>query len=304
LKDEIDIIHVWPSGALQTLKVAKELGIKTVLERPNTHTRYAFEIVGEECRKLGVKLPKSHSHEFDIHRLRLEEKEFELADRLLCPSPFVADTFLKYGFQKEKLAIHRYGYDPSAFIPLQTKSFEADNTPLRVAFLGSCEPRKGLHYALEAWLKSKASQKGKLLICGKFIRQYRKVLKKMISHQSIEETGYLSNPRGILLKCHALTLPSIEEGSALVTYEARACGCVLLVSDTSGAYCTHMHDALVHKVGDVAALTEHIDLLNSDMELRAKLQQNSMAGIGDLTWNRAGEILLDHYKKLLNISSV
>ena len=32
-----------------------------------------------------------------------------------------------------------------------------------------------------------------------------------------------------------LVLPSIEEDSALVTYVARASGCVLLVSDAAGA---------------------------------------------------------------------
>ena len=58
----IDIVHAWPSGAKETLETAKSLGIKTILERPNTHTRYAFNVVQAECQKLGVKLPKSHSH--------------------------------------------------------------------------------------------------------------------------------------------------------------------------------------------------------------------------------------------------
>jgi hypothetical protein len=36
---EIDIVHAWPLGALETLKTANRLGIATVLERPNAHTR-------------------------------------------------------------------------------------------------------------------------------------------------------------------------------------------------------------------------------------------------------------------------
>jgi len=61
-----------------------------------------------------------------------------------------------------------------------------------------------------------------------------------------------------------LVLPSLEEGSALVTYEARGSGCVLLVSDAAGAVCKHMENALVHPAGDVAELAKHISMLHED----------------------------------------
>ncbi len=38
IADEIDIVHCWPLGSLETLKTAKRLGIPAVLERPNAHT--------------------------------------------------------------------------------------------------------------------------------------------------------------------------------------------------------------------------------------------------------------------------
>ena len=57
LVGQIDIIHAWPQGALRTLATAARLGIPTVLERPNTHTRFAFEVVQSECERLGVALP-------------------------------------------------------------------------------------------------------------------------------------------------------------------------------------------------------------------------------------------------------
>ena len=50
---QIDIIHAWPLGALQTLKTAQRLGIPTVLERCNAHTRFAYEVVNRECARLG-----------------------------------------------------------------------------------------------------------------------------------------------------------------------------------------------------------------------------------------------------------
>jgi len=93
-----------------------------------------------------------------------------------------------------------------------------------------------------------------------------------------------------------LVLPSIEEGSALVTSEARGSGCVLLVSEAAGAICQHMENALVHKTGDVSALAQHITLLHEDHTTLKRLRRASLATVADLTWSAAGRILLDVYR--------
>jgi hypothetical protein len=92
LVGQFDVIHTWPSGALRTLRAAAALGIPTVLERPNAHTRFAIEIVKKECDRTGLTMPAGHEHAENPEKVRLEEEEFRLADRLLCPSDFVAKT--------------------------------------------------------------------------------------------------------------------------------------------------------------------------------------------------------------------
>jgi glycosyltransferase involved in cell wall biosynthesis len=92
---------------------------------------------------------------------------------------------------------------------------------------------------------------------------------------------------------------SISEGSALVTYEAKASGCLLLVSQASGAKCSHMFDGLVHEVGNVEQLTEHINLITEDVELYNKLLGNSISTIPELTWDKSAEKLLEIYKELI-----
>ena len=89
---------------------------------------------------------------------------------------------------------------------------------------------------------------------------------------------------------------SVEEGSALVTYEARGSGCVLLVSDASGAMCEHMKNGLIHPSRDVEALTGHIRQLDSDRMLLAKLRDESLSGLDGLTWAEAGRKLADVYR--------
>ena len=108
---QIDIIHAWPLGALQTIKVAKQLGIPVALERCNAHTRFAYEVVRKECERIGVPLPADHEHAFNADILRREEEEYEMADAILCPSDFVVKTFLDQGFPKQKLVRFFYGVD-------------------------------------------------------------------------------------------------------------------------------------------------------------------------------------------------
>src|SRR5271166_600314 len=64
LAREIDLVHVWPCGALETIKTAKRLGIPVVLERPNAHTRYAYETVRAECERIGVRLSPNDEYNY------------------------------------------------------------------------------------------------------------------------------------------------------------------------------------------------------------------------------------------------
>ena len=125
---------------------------------------------------------------------------------------------------------------------------------------------------MEAWLKSPASRNGTFLIAGEFLPSYQKKLAPMLAHPSVQVLGHRRDVPELIRKSDILILSSIEEGSALVTSEGRASGCVLLVSEASGATCEHLKNALVHKVGDVDSLTQHITLLNQDRSLLEELQ--------------------------------
>jgi len=297
LAGQIDIIHTWPLGALETLKTAARLGIPTVLERPNAHTGFAMEVVQKECDRLGVELPPDHEHAYNAAKLHKEEEEYELADRLICPSDFVLKTFLDRGFAKERLARHRYGFDEKIYYPGSEP--RDSKRSLTMIFVGVCAVRKGVHYALEAWLKSPASKNGTFLIAGEFLPAYREKLAAMLAHPSVKVLGHRNDVAELMRKSDIFVLPTIEEGSALVTSEARGSGCVLLVSEASGAVCRHMENALVHRVGDVEALTQHITLLDEDRTLLEKLRTASLESIAEITWTAAGVRLLDVYRETI-----
>ncbi|MFO1487504.1 MAG: glycosyltransferase family 4 protein [Verrucomicrobiota bacterium] len=294
---QVDIIHLWPMGALHTLRVAKAMKIPTILERPNAHTKFAYEVVEQECKRLGITMPPGHEHAYNEKYLRHEEAEYALADRLLCPSDFVKQTFLDLGFPNEQLARHQYGFDEK-FCHANGRSKEA-KPGLTVLFAGGCAPRKGLHYALEAWLKSSAHKNGKFLILGEFIPGYAELLQPMLSHPSVQRLGWRKDYPSVMRESDILVLPSIEEGSALVTSDGRGCGCVLLVSDAAGAICQHGVNALVHRPRDVETLAKHLSQLHEDRALLEKLRTTSLSTVDELTWNTAGERLFQVYQDTL-----
>ena len=294
---QIDVVHVWPLGALETLKVAKKMGLPTLMERPNAHTRFAYDVVSRECERIGVPMPRGHEHAFNQTVLDREEAEYALASKLLCPSRFVQRTFEDEKYPAQKLARHQYGYDEKFFTP-ETSPRPADR-PFTMLFAGGCAPRKGLHFALEAWLQSKASARGEFLIAGTFIPGYAERFSSMLSHPSVKLLGQRTDLPDIMRRCDVFTLPSIEEGSALVTSEARGSGCVLLVSDASGAVCEHEENALVHKAGDVATLREHLDALCDNPALLQKLRTSSLSTVGEITWQSAGRRLLEVYLQVV-----
>jgi glycosyltransferase involved in cell wall biosynthesis len=216
---------------------------------------------------------------------------------LLCPSDFVARSFLENGFAREKLARHQYGFDEQVYYP--DPEPREEKAGLTMLFVGGCAPRKGVHYALEAWLKSTACHEGKFMIAGGFVPGYAEKLASMLSHPSVHVLGHRTDVPELMRQSDILVLSSLEEGSALVTSEARGSGCVLLVSEAAGAICEHMENALVHRVGDVSTLTQHINFLQEDRKLLQRLRADSLRRVPEITWNAAGARLLEAYRETI-----
>ena len=294
---QIDIIHTWALGAVETLKIATRFGIPTVIERPNANTRFAMEVVQQECDRLGVTLPPDHEHAYNAEKLRKEEEEYELAYRLLCPTEFVVKTFRDKGYAKEKLVRHFYGFDNMVYRPSSERP--ASKRGLTMLFVGVCAVRKGVHFALDAWLQSPASRYGEFLIAGEFLPAYAEKLAPMLSHPSVKVLGHRNDVPDLMRKSDILVLPSIEEGFGLVVTEAMGSGCVPLVSEACTEFCRHMETGLMHRVGDVETLTQHITMLYEDRGLLDKLRMAGLKIGPDITWSMAGVRLLEVYRKTI-----
>ncbi|GAB2464255.1 glycosyltransferase family 4 protein [Xylanimonas ulmi] len=294
LADTLDVVHAWPAACLATLGAAREAGLPAVREVPNTHTAHAFAVVAAECARLGVAMPPRLAHAGDPRKLRLEEAEYEAATALLVPSEPVRRSFLDRGAAPERLLRHRYGYRPGGAPP--PRQYDPAR-PLRAVFLGRGEPRKGLHHALAAWAASGASREGRLVVHGDLglVPQYRAVLEPLVT-AGVDVRPFTANVPGALAAADVLLLPTVEEGSALVTYEAQAAGVVPLVSTAAGALLDHGVHGLLHEPGDVATLAAHLDLLARDRVRLRRLSEAAAAHAPELTWQAAGGELVAAYR--------
>jgi glycosyltransferase involved in cell wall biosynthesis len=300
LTGQVDVVHCWPRATVETAAAARRTGVVSVREAPNTHTAYAYGRVAAETARLGLPQPAGHSHTIDEAALALEEREYAAVDLVAVPSEFSRRTFLERGFAPERLGLHQYGFDPARFPPPDRSRRNGGPEGLRALFVGSCEPRKGLHYALEAWVGSGAAERGSFVICGAFYPGYDAVLAEWLEHPSVTVKGFVPDVAALMRESDVLVLPTVEEGSALVTYEAQASGCVPVVSDAAGARCVHLEGALVHEAGDVAALTEHLGLLDRDPELLTRLRMRTLARRDELTWEQGARDLENLYRELLS----
>jgi hypothetical protein len=294
-----DVVHCWPGGTLHTAKVAAAIGVPCLREVPNTHTGNAYDVVGRLWNELGIALKRGNSHRLNVGRLAKEEAEYRAAFRLLVPSDHVAATFVARGVSAGKLLRHQYGYDPKIFRP----AADRPEAPLRAIFLGGVGPRKGVHVGLEAWRRSSASRTGRFSVYGRIEDGCEAIIAPFLSEPSVTIHEFTADAPGALRANDVLVLPSFEEGSALVTYEAQGSGVVPLVSDAAGAMCVDQVTGLVHKVGDVDALAQHFTTLSEQPRVLERLRASVLAGRDKLTWAAAAERLEVCYEEAREASA-
>lgn len=297
---DFDVVHAWPSSSVSTFAAAREVRTPSFRELPNTHTAHAFEVVRREIDRLGLTDIAPTAHTYDQRVLLREQQEWDAADFLLAPSDAVAQTFIDRGFRQDQIARHQYGYSlGGASQPEPPRP--AGDRKLRFLFVGRLEPRKGVHLAIEAWLASSASRTSTFSIYGAQVGGFDRFLGMFNNEPGIEIQGFTSNPSLAYQAADVLVLPSLEEGSALVTYEAQGYGCALLVSAAAGAVMEHQRHGLIHEPGDVASLTEHFNEVNADRPFLYRLQQEAFAHADELTWAAANERLVAAYRHGMSI---
>jgi glycosyltransferase involved in cell wall biosynthesis len=151
-------------------------------------------------------------------------EELELADKIICPSPFVLESIP--GRMRDRCLVSFFGS------PRAGRVRHAHNGPLRVLFAGALTQRKGLA-DLFAAMKLLRGYEIELRVMGPLLAPmdfYRKQYDGFVYQRPGRRAFMLS----MMSTCDVLVLPSIVEGRALVQQEAMSHGLPLIVTRNAG----------------------------------------------------------------------
>jgi len=283
-----DIFHAWGNYALASIPVARNYHARVVIERGSTHPWYQDRILQEECEKFNVTIERAHPQIIEKGLREIEE-----ADAVIIPSDFVYRSFAEMDTDMSKLHVIPYGVDTESFSP-----GEKPDEVFRVLFIGNIGIQKGVHYLLEAWKQLKLKN-AELRLVGRIERDMEAVLtdyrglfshKSYVPHEQIQREFH---------RASVFVLPSLQEGSALVTYEAMACGLPSIVSENTGSVLRDGQDGFVIPIRDVEALKVKLLYLYENPEVGKEMGKSAEHYVRQFTWERYTDGVVAVYKNLL-----
>jgi glycosyltransferase involved in cell wall biosynthesis len=227
-----------------------------------------------------------------LHERRLAE--LELADLVLVPSEHIAATLAGHGTPRAKLRVIPYAADVRRFRPDPSKRHRPDCTFL---FAGGVCQRKGIRYLLEAWRRVRRPG-WRLQLLGPLPRDPGPLATYLDEVEPLGRVGHAEVP-AVMAAADVFVFPSLFEGSAVVTYEALACGLPGIVTPSAGSVVRDGEDGLLVPPGDVEALAAGMERLGTDPALRAAMGRSARARAEAFDWPRYHAAVVDAVRSVL-----
>ncbi len=278
-----DIAYVWPGTSLALFEWLEAQGHMIVLEAINTHQAFSRAILDAEYSRLHM-VP---AHKITENSIADEDAKLALADFVYCPSREVSSSMHLAGVPKEKLIETSYGLRESDLVSLEVLSQDPEKEHLTAVFVGRIGIRKGAHLLLDYWVR--AGVNGKLMLIGNIEPDALPLIEPYLNRPDIEHVPYTKNLKLLYEEADVFILPSLEEGSPLVTYLALGAGLPCLVSPMGGGgIIEDGGEGLVNDPHDADAWVHAIRRLFADHALRSSLGQNAYDKAPRYLWSNVG----------------
>lgn len=290
-----DIAYLWPGVTLATYQRLKNRGCKIIYEGVNTHEVYSKTILDKAYTQLNLPF----THNVTAEKVILECAKLELADFIYSCSPIMTESMLNNGVPQHKILQTSYGLSEQSIIDgVYTKELIQDKL-LTFTFVGTISVRKGIHLLLDYWAKAKLD--AKLQLVGQIEDAIKPLVKKYLGRFNIEHVPYTNDLASVYKNADVFVLPSLEEGSPLVTYMAFGAGLPLLVSPMGGGgVVTHGEDSIVIDPYDSEAWIAQLKNLSVDPELRVRLAQQSKLKAPYYLWDGVAKRRLNSLIEAMN----
>ncbi|MCS7261243.1 MAG: glycosyltransferase family 4 protein [Anaerolineae bacterium] len=285
-----DLFHGWSGMCLYTLRRARRFGAVTVVERASSHPNTYLRLLRDEYARWNV---RSKVPMWNYRRLL---RELEEVDYVTIPSPFVRDSMLNAGASPDKLIEIPFGVDLSRFHPAQ----DGSTHPFRVAFAGQVSLLKGVPYLVGAW-QQLGWKDSELWIIGAIAPDVRYMLAGWRNLPGVRLIPYSRHLETLLSQCDVFVFPSIQEGSALVTYEALACGLPVITTPNAGSVVRDGQEGFIVPIRDVDALCDRMQRLREDVALRRAMSHAALERARAFPWTAYQERLVAAYLEKLSV---
>jgi len=125
-----------------------------------------------------------------------------------------------------------------------------------------------------------------------------KVVDKYKNNKTIKFVGF-ADPKEYYKQADVFVLPTIEEGSALVGYEAMASGLPLITTFNSGSIARDKKDGFIVPIRDIPKLKEKIKFMQDNPKKCAEMGKSARKYVEGFTWEKYGEDLVKEYEKII-----
>lgn len=199
-------------------------------------------------------------------------------DRFVSPSAFLRDRFVEWGLDAARITVADNGFVAPAAVAREPRG---DDARLRVVYLGTWIPSKGVHVLLEAF-RGVPGDRAVLDVHGYAapfdgFPDYEGHLRRLAAgapHVRLHGPYEPEDVPRILARADVLVVPSIwYENSPLTIHEAFLAAVPVVASNHGGMreFVRHGVDGLTFRAGDPRALRAALERLIADRGLLAKL---------------------------------
>ena len=227
--------------------------------------------------------------------------DIKRADYLVVNSDFVKDSFVRYGWDSQRIFVHYAGLDDQFVATIPVRETKSQRSRPQLLFAGQFSKRKGGHVLAAALRMLGAADFSVDIIAGIDPDMAAEASSLRQDHR-VQMYGLV--PRSELAKrmteADIFLFPSLAEGSARVVFMALACGCYVITTPNSGSIVEDgVHGKLVAP-GDVEALHRAVAwaLANLD-EVREVGRRNAQVVRENFCQASYGETTTRLYETLL-----
>jgi glycosyltransferase involved in cell wall biosynthesis len=289
---DTDLFIGWSSKSLHSIRRAKALGIKTVVERGSSHMLYQKQILKEEYEKYGLAVQLAHPK-----IVEKELQEYEETDYIEVPSSYVYRTFIERDIPARKIIKSFLGVNLEQF-----RKIEKEDKTFRIIHCGGISMRKGVHYLLQAFYELNLPD-AELWLIGGMSYEIKPFLKKYDNGRVFHKGQH---PQNELYKYYSqgsvFCLASIEEGLAMVQPQAMACGLPVICTTNTGGedIIRDGVDGFIIPIRDVEALKEKILFMYENSVRCAEMGESARLRVkSGFTWDDYGGKMFREYRRII-----